>query len=161
MKAPTTLITTGLITLLLSGCAGYKIRAVDPANIHEPGKEGYVFHAPAPFLEERKITAKVDDVETVTYEYKIVYLPDMERPYRFTQYEFLAKSELKIAFEEGWKWTGAESKTDSTAVPSALVELAKSAADAALRTPADSSGSVYTLYRLTWDYATQSYTIGN
>jgi len=129
-------LTVGVISCsFLTGCAGYRVIPITPSearSVHSGKSEhGYIFHAPAPYLFGKlKNTASLADGLTLedAYDFEIVYLPDYERPFRFKQYEFLAKSELKIAFEDGWKFTGAESKTDTTGALDAIVELAKTAA---------------------------------
>ncbi len=103
------------------GCAGYKLTAISPqdaddAHLQGRNTEGYTFYEPAVYI-------VVGPVETGKPTVQVFTLPDYERPYRFTRYEFLAKSELEIAFEEGWRFTGAKSSTDSTAVPAAIVSL--------------------------------------
>jgi hypothetical protein len=131
--------------LLLTGCAGYHLTPLSPdvaAQMHDTGKEhkeGYIFYAPQPFL-------LGNPNQQGNYEFKLIYLPDYARPYRFTQYEFFAKSDLKIAFEDGWKFTGADSKVDTTAALSSLVELAKGA----IKTASTTKPSPV-LYRVEWD----------
>ncbi len=101
--------------LALAGCASYDLTPITIDDVHNPDfGEGYVFHAPAPYLIE------------IGGKHKIVYLPDFDRPYRFTRHEFLAKSELDVRFEDGWRFAGASSKTDSTAALSSLASLAGS-----------------------------------
>lgn len=136
----------GVVTCaLLTGCAGYNLKPIAPgSSTHNPSREGYVFYAPAPFLMGTlKAPAPAAGggggaaagAAAVQYDFKIVYLPDSARPYRFTRYEFLAKSNLKITFADGWLFTGAESSTDTTQALTALVdllELGKGIATAAL-----------------------------
>ncbi|MEO1009569.1 MAG: hypothetical protein AAFX79_13485 [Planctomycetota bacterium] len=117
------------VTFLCS-CAGYKISPLAPDQLDEWGNDqddGYIFYEPELFLIARMRSESIqkleDNLETQdksllldTYELEVIYLPDYSRPYRFSQYEFFAKSELKITFENGWMFTGAESKTDTTAI---------------------------------------------
>jgi len=87
-----------VIFALVPGCAGYRLTPVTPreakAAHKRPDREGYIFHAPA--------------------------------PYRFTRYEFLAQSSLDITLQEGWRFDGAKSTSDSTATVAALAEVAGS-----------------------------------
>ncbi|MEK6702330.1 MAG: hypothetical protein AABZ53_08710 [Planctomycetota bacterium] len=127
-------ITSMAVSASLSGCAGYSLTPL-ATDAHDPSKEGYVFYAPAPFLMgtlKSPPAAAGEKTAPASYDFKIVYLPDRSRPYRFTRYECLAKSDLKITFTDGWLFTGAESSTDSTQALTAIVDLAKLAAGAAL-----------------------------
>lgn len=121
-----------------SGPEGYIFYAPQAylLGVLRPDKASELFKAqvsgtPQPDMQEDPKLAGQDPrttalvAATEAYDFRIVYLPDTTRPYRFTRYEFFAKSELKLVFEDGWKLTGAESKTDSTAALTALVELAK------------------------------------
>jgi hypothetical protein len=110
----------------LSGCAGYRLTPITPDQARcdrDSQPEGYVFYAPKPYLLG---LGKTGDSGTV-FEFEVVYLPDQSKPYRFTRYELFAKSDLNITFEDGWKFTGAESKTDSTPALTALAGLANAA----------------------------------
>jgi hypothetical protein len=115
-----------VIFALVPGCAGYRLTPMTPEGANEahtrPDREGYIFNAPAPFL----IGSRVVKDGVSTYDFKIVYLPDYKRPYRFTRYEFLAQSSLDITFQEGWRFDGAKSTSDSTATVAALAEVAGS-----------------------------------
>ena len=136
---------------VVTGCAGYKLQPITPQQASDShktagAKEGYIFYEPAPYL-MGGLVAKGTDGKPDQYKFDLVYLPDYTRPYRFTRYEVLAKSNLKIAFENGWKFTGAESSTDSTAAFAALVDLAKSTV-AALDRPAGAEPDPIVLYRI-------------
>lgn len=129
------IVVTGIVVMMLSGCAGYRLNPISQTELQSlwndqggrRAEEGYIIYEPAPFLigTLKEQAANQPYVLASDYTFKIEYLPDHSRPYRFTQYEVLAKSELKVTFANGWQFTGAESKTDSTAALTALVELAK------------------------------------
>lgn len=129
-----------LTAAALTGCAGYNLRPITTGETSieswggkgvdgRPAKEGYIFYAPHPFLllTPQPVPANMQPPKKPHYSASIVYLPDFQRPYRFTRYTLLAKSDLNINFKDGWMFTGAESKTDTTAFTSGLVDLAKSA----------------------------------
>lgn len=84
-----------------------------------------------------------------SYDFQVIYLPDYGRPFRFTSYEFLAKSELNISFKDGWMFTGAESSVDSTVALGHVVELAKAAAGLLLSDSQDTPPDSMILYELT------------
>lgn len=119
----------GVAAVVGAGCAGYKLKPISPAEAkrsHEEGSksnEGYIFHAPQPFL--LGTLKELDGGKSPTYDFKLIYLPDYNRPFRFTRYEFLAKSDLDVTFTDGWQFTNAKSTTDTTAAFSTLVDLAK------------------------------------
>lgn len=140
-----------LATITLGGCAGYRLtpleRSVDTGgaagSVHTPGTEGYVFYAPSPYLLG---TLQGTKDGNPGYDYKIIFLPDYDRPYRFTRFNTLAQSDLKISFAEGWMFTGAESSVDTTA----LLGLATALVEKLPFAPTASSPAVV-LYRLEWD----------
>ncbi len=133
-------LTLGVLCVgCVTGCAGYKLTPISPGEASSAhcegreGKEGYIFHAPQPFLmgtlKPGTTPSEADGSVSAAYDFQIVYLPDYERPYRFTRYEFLAKSDVSTTFQNGWMLTGAESKTDTTAAVSSLVDFVKAVAD--------------------------------
>lgn len=139
--------------LLLTGCAGYRLEPTTPedaAAVHRSSqtKEGYIFYEPHPYVMGTLKGSKADDKGTsAEYDFQLVYLPDYDRPYRFTRYETLAKNDLKITFANGWMFTGAESSTDSTAALSAIADLIK-AGIAAMNVGAGQAPEPVILYRL-------------
>lgn len=159
-------IPVALSAVVLGGCAGYKLDPISPEeartnHTRDKTTEGYVFYEPQPFIfgtlkginRETKPSPNGDvTVVNAEYVYEIKYFKDYERPYRFTRQEFLAKNDLKITFQDGWMFTGAESSTDTTGVVTSLVDLANSMIPAA--GPVESV-KPFVLYRLNYSFKTE------
>jgi hypothetical protein len=50
-----------------------------------------------------------------------IYLPNPDKPYRVTTFNFLAKSDFTFNFKDGWQLTSIADKADNSGVATALV----------------------------------------
>lgn len=121
-----------VVVCILVGCADYNLTPIsmdEAQHAHNgPGvKEGYIFYAPKPYL-VGTYQGLSEDTEEPIYKFELRYLPDYSKPFRFTRNVFLSKFDLDIAFEDGWQFTGAKSKSDTTAALAELVKLAEAGA---------------------------------
>jgi len=144
--------------VVLAGCASYKIQPVskdtDPWNgVAHP--EGYVFYQPELYFlvtsappkaagdppppadkgdklmsEDAKPAPAPTSAPTLTV--TPIYLPNPDKPYRVTTFNFLAKSDFTFNFKDGWQLTSIADKADNSGVAIALVGQMKTMLDAAI-----------------------------
>lgn len=111
------------------GCAYYKIQPVPAASLKDWGKtngprEGYIFYQPELYFSATILTESADTggdpqaKQTVTV--APLYLPNYQKPFRVTTWNFLAKSDFTFNFEDGWKLTQISDKADNSAVANTL-----------------------------------------
>ncbi|MGB7748770.1 MAG: hypothetical protein WBN75_15960 [Verrucomicrobiia bacterium] len=129
----------------LAGCASYTIQPVskdtDPWN-GTTHTQGYVFYQPELYFLVTSAPAKAagdtspttdkgdkpvpDDAKPVpapapTLTVTPIYLPNPDKPYRVTTFNFLAKSDFTFNFKDGWQLTSIADKADNSGVATALV----------------------------------------
>ena len=113
--------------LLTGGCAYYKIQPVAASSLKHWGEagctqEGYVFYQPELYFvatvpaESAVSTGQLKQNVTITP----LYLPNYQKPFRVTTWNFLAKSDFTFGFENGWKLTQISDKADNAAVADAF-----------------------------------------
>lgn len=134
--------------LILAGCASYTIQPVSSKELHNwnEGKlgAGYVFYQPELYFlvtsTAPKATADAtptnappagDADKSATFSVTPVYLPNPNKPYRVTTFNFLAKSDFTFNFKDGWQLSSIADKADNSSVATALVGQMKTMLDAA------------------------------
>lgn len=135
-----TLCVLPLAALLAGGCAYYKIQPVSASSLEKWGKsngspEGYVFYQPELYFAAAVTTESAGDKSTTQTKQNVtvtpIFLPNLERPYRLTTHNFLAKADFTFNFENGWKLTQISDKSDNTAVANTLAGELKTILSAA------------------------------
>lgn len=121
MSTRTSALVMGLMSLIVSGCAGL---SVGPVKDDVDTKRGYRFYQPAPFLFVRS-----DGKGGLTSE--IVYLPDSTQMMSARPYAVLASNNATLSFSNGML-TQATAVVDETVVPSAIIDALSKAAAAAI-----------------------------
>lgn len=110
------------ISLTLCSCATYTIRPISKEQTKWPlskdvkADKGYIFYQPELYF---VLTITKDDKGT-TAKAEPIYLPNYEKPYRVTTFNFLAKADFTFAFENGWKLTSIADKSDNSTVANTL-----------------------------------------
>ena len=111
------------------GCAYYKIRPVAAASLKDWGKingprEGYIFYQPELYFSATILTESAnaggDPQAKQTVTVAPLYLPNYQKPFRVTTWDFMAKSDFTFNFEDGWKLTQISDKADNSAVANTL-----------------------------------------
>jgi hypothetical protein len=111
------------------GCAYYKIQPVPAASLKDWGKtngarEGYIFYQPELYFSVTILTESADaggDPQAKqTVKVAPLYLPNYQKPFRVTTWDFMAKSDFTFNFEDGWKLTQISDKADNSAVANTL-----------------------------------------
>jgi len=136
------------LALSLSGCASYTIQPIASSELNKWNEgnlnKGYVFYQPELYFlvtstsskaggdsvstnavpaEESKNNPAVstNDVPGASFSVTPIYLPNPERPYRVTTFNFLAKSDFTFNFKDGWELTSIADKADNSTVATAMV----------------------------------------
>jgi hypothetical protein len=149
------------ITFVLAGCASYTIKPVASKELDKwkAGTlgEGYVFYQPELYFlvtgtppkaagdastnavsadEVKKDAApSPNEGQSATLNVTPIYLPNPEKPYRVTTFNFLAKSDFTFNFKDGWQLTSIADKADNSGVATALVGQMKTILDAVAKGP--------------------------
>jgi hypothetical protein len=144
MKMPTLILP--LLALALTGCAEYHIRPVRPAEVAAV-KDGYIFYQPELYF---AVTRTVDKDKQESITVAPLYLPNYQKPYRVTTFNFLAKSDFGFNFENGWKLTSISDRADNSAVADTLAGQLKAALSGG-RTPKLSADEPAVLYHAEFD----------
>ncbi|MGA2178174.1 MAG: hypothetical protein ABSH15_01135 [Verrucomicrobiota bacterium] len=143
--------------LSLVGCASYTIQPIASKELNKwnEGKldTGYVFYQPelyflvtstppkaakdtaitnAPSVDEAKKSpaASPNEGPSTTFSVTPIYLPNPDKPYRVTTFNFLAKSDFTFNFKDGWQLTSIADKADNSGIATALVGQMKTILDA-------------------------------
>jgi hypothetical protein len=139
MKNPRAWFAGLLVAFLLTGCARYDITPIPASEVScwgRSAKSGYIIYQPELYFavnikagakdatdtkkdkdgERSKTTRETNAEVSVTP----VYLPNYRKPYRVTTCTFLAKADFSFTFDDGWKLSKLEDKSDSSGVVSAL-----------------------------------------
>jgi hypothetical protein len=145
--------------LSLAGCASYTIQPIASKELNKWNEEkldkGYVFYQPelyflvtstppkatggtastnAPSADEAEKSSTASPNEGQgTFSVTPIYLPNPNKPYRVTTFNFLAKSDFTFNFKDGWQLTSIADKADNSGVATALVGQMKTILDAAAR----------------------------
>ena len=118
-----------VVAWFAGGCAYYKIQPVPAASLKNWGetngpREGYIFYQPELYFSATILTesAKAGDDPQVKQTVTVapLYLPNYQKPFRVTTWDFMAKSDFTFNFEDGWKLTQISDKADNSAVANTL-----------------------------------------
>lgn len=126
MKRLSGLLTTLIAVLLLAGCASYTIQPVAGKQLrrdwsNNSAAKGYVFYQPELYFLATLTNGPAGQQMVVTP----IYLPNPEKAYQLTTFNFLAKSDFEFTFADGWKLTAITDKGDNTTVANTVAgELA-------------------------------------
>ncbi len=145
--------------LALVGCASYTIQPVASADLKKwnEGKldQGYLFYQPELYFLVTSTPAKAtgdtnatnrasadetkknpagsaNENQSLTFSVTPIYLPNPNKPYRVTTFNFLAKSDFTFNFKDGWQLTSIADKADNSGMATALVGQMKTLADTAM-----------------------------
>src|SRR5467141_693317 len=123
-----------VFSLALAGCASYSIQPIcseegDPWKEKAP-KEGFVFcqselyFLVTPSGSSSKTNSGTSTVQATPTSDKTsseaafsvtpIYLPNPEKSYRVTTFNFLAKSDFAFNFKDGWQLTSIADKADNS-----------------------------------------------
>ncbi len=117
--------------LLLNSCAGLSGRTLATEQEDKQAR-GFRYYDSSPYL-----LIYTDNKGGLNSEFK--YLPDLTKKREVRPYQFLAKNEGTLTFEEGIL-TGAKTEGDGTAVPKAVISALETAAKTALAAADRSAG---------------------
>jgi hypothetical protein len=120
------------IALLVSSCASYTIQPVSADQLNKDwksgeAKEGFVFYqselyflvTPAP-AGKPDTNAPAGQAGSSGLTVTPVYLPNPQKPYRVSTFNFLAKSDFTFNFKDGWQLQSIADKADNTTVANTL-----------------------------------------
>jgi hypothetical protein len=149
-----------VVAWFAGGCAYYKIQPVPAAPLKNWGKtngprEGYIFYQPELYFSATILTDSTNASAKQTVTVTPLYLPNYQKPFRVTTWNFLARSDFTFNFENGWKLTQISDKADNTTVANTLagqLQTILSAAGAAVKlTPTNAPQLRVILYRPVYD----------
>ena len=141
MKPVVALLLIFIALCTLTSCAGYSIT-------HNGEGEGYDVFRPEPYLLVRQGSSAKSASE-------IIYLPNYSQRYRIHTWNFLAKADLKLDFQDGWCLKGITGKTDNTQIIAKLLDGIRKVTSP--ETIESLSGEVL-LFRLVFDEKTGHFT---
>ena len=78
-------------------------------------------NAPATEETTKAPAASASEGQSLTFSVTPIYLPNPQRPYRVTTFNFLAKSDFTFNFKDGWQLTSIADKADNSGVATALI----------------------------------------
>lgn len=106
-------LTLGIaICIQVSGCAGYTV-SLDGTG------DGYDVYKPEPYL--------LLIAGTKGYTGSVIWLPDYGTRYRVDTWNVLSKADFGFIMEDGWRLSRISDKSDTTAIPDALVKAMEEA----------------------------------
>jgi hypothetical protein len=144
--------------LALVGCASYTIQPVASTELKKwnEGKldKGYLFYQPELYFlvtftppkatgdtaptnrasadeAQKNPAASTNENQSLTFSVTPIYLPNPNKPYRVTTFNFLAKSDFTFNFKDGWQLTSIADKADNSGMATALVGQMKTILDTA------------------------------
>ncbi|MGA2138181.1 MAG: hypothetical protein ABSH14_04890 [Verrucomicrobiia bacterium] len=138
MKNYVRLSLISLIAFCLAGCATYTIQPVSARKLDKQwnsgdAEKGYVFYQPelyflvtpvvAPKSPSNNVsTAKPDSSADSSAAFSVtpIYLPNPNKPYRVTTFNFLAKSDFAFNFKDGWQLSSIADKADNTTIANTI-----------------------------------------
>lgn len=106
------LVTAACLGAIVSGCAGYTVR-LDGTG------DGYDVYKPEPYL----LLVAGPKGHTAS----VIWLPDYGTRYRVDTWNVLSKADFGFIMEDGWRLTRVSDKSDTTAIPDALVKAMEEA----------------------------------
>jgi hypothetical protein len=132
-----------IICLLDVGCAFYTVHPITGQNLDQKWRDGelpkgYVFYQPELYFLVTPNPAQKDGTKTPPSNKKSpklsnptpdknsgfsvtpVYLPNPQKPYRLTTFNFLAKSDFTFNFKDGWQLSSIADKADNTTIANTL-----------------------------------------
>jgi len=151
--------------LTLVGCASYTIQPIAPTELGKWNTgnldKGYVFYQPEPYFlvtstppkatgdsasahaastgeSQKSSPASSGGASDVTFSVTPPYLPNPNKPYRVTTFNFLAKSDFTFNFKDGWQLTSIADKADNSGMATALAGQMKTLLDSAAKLMATS-----------------------
>lgn len=129
-----------IISLLLSGCAGYKVKENGTGN-------GFDIYTPEPYL----LTKPTEKGPTS----EIIWLPNYNKRYRVNTWNFLSKADISFEITDGWKLSKISDKSDNTSLASKMFDIVQKATN---EKTISLTGNSATLFRLVYDQNTGYFT---
>ena len=116
-----TIVILSLVSMTLTSCAGLEVKPVTPQT--ESGAKGFRYYEPAPHL-----LVYTNNQGGLTSQ--ILFLPDLDREMSIRPYNYLATSNVQLAFTNGML-SNTTSSIDETVIPKALISAVEKVASAA------------------------------
>jgi hypothetical protein len=135
MKHYACLCLFGLVSFCLAGCATYTIQPVSAKKLDKQwnsgdAEKGYVFYQPELYFLVTPVAAPKSSTNSVAtgkaidsganngdaFSVTPIYLPNPNKPYRVTTFNFLAKSDFAFNFKDGWQLSSIADKADNTTI---------------------------------------------
>jgi hypothetical protein len=119
-------------SLILAGCATYTIQPISATKLDrewnsDTAKKGYVFYQPELYFLVTPGTASKGETNDAASTNKNsvlsvtpIFLPNPNKPYRVTTFNFLAKSDFAFNFKDGWQLSSIADKADNTTVANTM-----------------------------------------
>jgi len=121
-------LSSWVLVLCLSGCAGLKVVPINPGGIPDSKAHGFRYYQASPFL-----LVATDNKGGLTSQ--ILYLPDTTKKMSVQPFSYFATNESTLKFDNG-VLTQAAATVDETVVPKAILDAMKDVLTAAAKAAA-------------------------